>query len=319
MSMHLSPLAADLTQADQILGAGPRLMVGRHACTPDDPGFGERDRVTAFYLVFPLSATSVSVNGGHWLVKDRNQVVLLAPGDGYRRRPVSREGDVSGYLCLDHGLLADALGAEAPELLDALGEAMRFPTFAAAASPALVARQRALEARLAGDAASLLEIEERGLALAVQAIRECARAWSLRRRRYLAPRLGRGRRPTLHWEAVERAKAWLARHYDENVSLDALGAVACTAPTHLARIFRIQTGVSVHAWQTRLRLLHAVERLLDSPRPAIGDVAVDVGFAHHSHFSAHFQRSFGMSPSAFLAAPDRAVVAQAHRASAMPA
>jgi AraC family transcriptional regulator len=46
----------------------------------------------------------------------------------------------------------------------------------------------------------------------------------------------------------------------------------------------------------RLRLAVAVERLADGERN-IAALAVEVGFAHHSHFTARFHSVFGATPA----------------------
>lgn len=70
--------------------------------------------------------------------------------------------------------------------------------------------------------------------------------------------------------------------------------VACS-PFHLARIFRRATGLS--PWQAivRLRLRAALEPLLDEPQ-RIGEIALEAGFASHSHFDDAFRAEFGLAP-----------------------
>jgi AraC-like DNA-binding protein len=56
---------------------------------------------------------------------------------------------------------------------------------------------------------------------------------------------------------------------------------------------------SLHAYRTELRLRHALERLLER-REHITQIALDLGFSSHSHFTAAFRRAFGLTPSAFI-------------------
>jgi AraC-like DNA-binding protein len=116
-----------------------------------------------------------------------------------------------------------------------------------------------------------------------------------RRARQTAARSGtrRARR-----EIVERVRAVLARQPDGKLSLAALaGSVGCS-PFHLARTFRGLTGVPVHQHLLRLRLALALDRLAGGEEH-LSALALDLGFASHSHFATVFRRTFGVPPSAF--------------------
>jgi AraC family transcriptional regulator len=71
--------------------------------------------------------------------------------------------------------------------------------------------------------------------------------------------------------------------------------IGCS-PFHLAHVFRDVVGVSIRQYQIRARLAAALDEVLDSTR-GLSAIAIDAGFAHHSHFSAAFRRTFGVSPS----------------------
>ena len=55
------------------------------------------------------------------------------------------------------------------------------------------------------------------------------------------------------------------------------------------------TGETISRYVLHLRLGLALERLADGERD-ITALALDLGFAHHSHFSARFHRTFGLTP-----------------------
>ena len=65
---------------------------------------------------------------------------------------------------------------------------------------------------------------------------------------------------------------------------------------HLARVFKARTGFSLHAYRNQLRLRAALERLAE-PGVDLIDIALDLGFSSHSHFTDTFRRSFGKTPS----------------------
>ena len=63
----------------------------------------------------------------------------------------------------------------------------------------------------------------------------------------------------------------------------------------IERCFLAETGVAVGEWRRRMRLFHAL-RLLEAGG-SVTDVALEVGYATTSAFSAAFTREFGRSPT----------------------
>ena len=78
--------------------------------------------------------------------------------------------------------------------------------------------------------------------------------------------------------------------------LGTLGRALRCSPFHLARQFRAATGETISRYLLRLRLGAAVERLAEGERD-LAAPATDMGFAHHSHFSARFRGTFGITPT----------------------
>ena len=81
---------------------------------------------------------------------------------------------------------------------------------------------------------------------------------------------------------------------------------------HLAHRFRARTGLSLHAYRTHLRLREALRRIAE-PETSLTDLALDLGFASHSHFTDSFRRTFGRPPSAVRAAVRARGSAEARR------
>ncbi len=97
--------------------------------------------------------------------------------------------------------------------------------------------------------------------------------------------------------AVERAREFLAARFAENDSLAAIGRAAACSPYQLARLFRRHTGRTLHGYRTALRLAEALRRLEQGEHQLAG-LAAELGFSHHSHFSAVFRQAFGRPPAA---------------------
>jgi AraC family transcriptional regulator len=67
---------------------------------------------------------------------------------------------------------------------------------------------------------------------------------------------------------------------------------------HLAREFRRYFGMPVGSYIRRLRIAHAA-RLLRVPDMTISEIALDCGFASHSHLCREFKVQYGITPSEF--------------------
>ncbi|KAF1017030.1 MAG: HTH-type transcriptional regulator NimR [Stenotrophomonas maltophilia] len=82
--------------------------------------------------------------------------------------------------------------------------------------------------------------------------------------------------------------------------LDAMAAEAMMSRRTFTRLFREQTGVSVAQWRQQACLLAALLRLADGQ--PVTRVALDLGYASPSAFSAAFRRVLGQSPRDYLQA-----------------
>jgi AraC family transcriptional regulator len=96
--------------------------------------------------------------------------------------------------------------------------------------------------------------------------------------------------------AVERAREYIASAPENNDSLSEIASAVNCSPFHLARTFRRRTGQSLHRFRTGLRLAAAIERLRQGERDLTA-LALDLGYASHSHFSAVFRSRLGAPPS----------------------
>ena len=79
--------------------------------------------------------------------------------------------------------------------------------------------------------------------------------------------------------------------------LDAVAAQAGMSRRTFTRLFRDQTGLGFAQWRQQARLLAAVARLADGQ--PVTRVALDVGYASPSAFTAAFRRVLGEVPSAY--------------------
>ena len=79
--------------------------------------------------------------------------------------------------------------------------------------------------------------------------------------------------------------------------LDTVAAQAGMSRRTFTRLFRAQTGLGFAQWRQQARLLAAVARLADGQ--PVTRVALDLGYASPSAFTAAFRRVLGEVPSAY--------------------
>jgi AraC-like DNA-binding protein len=106
----------------------------------------------------------------------------------------------------------------------------------------------------------------------------------------------RGRRdPT-----VRRLREYLDAHATgpaDALALNRLAREAGLSRWHVLRVFAHAVGLPPHAYVMQRRIALA-KRALAAGRP-LAAVALDVGFAHQSHFTRHFSRVADMSPGRY--------------------
>jgi len=98
---------------------------------------------------------------------------------------------------------------------------------------------------------------------------------------------------------ASQAQLVIAESFTGKVTLEALAEQLDVSPFRLCRAFRQATGGSLHQHLTRLRLVTALEKLPEY-RDRLTDLALDLGFSSHSHFTQAFRAYFGSAPSAYL-------------------
>ncbi len=103
---------------------------------------------------------------------------------------------------------------------------------------------------------------------------------------------------------VALARAHIAAHYGENLTLDSLARVATVSPSHLIRLFKRQMGTTPHDYLLRYRISRAKELLAETTLTSAA-IARRVGFNSESNFSYRFKQIVGQGPRAYRqAAPE---------------
>lgn len=90
------------------------------------------------------------------------------------------------------------------------------------------------------------------------------------------------------------------RRTSELASVGALSRLAGLGPRALQRLFRLEVGASPKWVVRRHRLQEAAARLEQGDRLSLADLAAELGYADHAHFTRDFKAATGRVPSAFV-------------------
>jgi AraC family transcriptional regulator len=238
-----------------------------------------------FQVCFPYRGLFIWHVGGDDIVGDANQVLFVRSGEAYAVSEPARVGYGELIVTPAVPLLSDLAGTSDTGLSS-------HPLFARRNRRANATlqnlRSRVLHRATSGDR-DVLPIEE----LLIELLRCALRGDP-------PPLPPRG--PTLR--LIRRTKVFLEDHASSPIRLIDVARAVGISPAYLTDVFRRVEGVPLHRYLIQLRLARALVEL-----PHANDLtqlALQLGFSSHSHFSAAFRREFECTPSDFRALTRRA-------------
>ena len=101
---------------------------------------------------------------------------------------------------------------------------------------------------------------------------------------------------TRRMRALERVKEAIAIAPSNKWNVARLAKLANLSPFHLCHVFRQMVGTSIYDYVLQERLAKALDAVLDGDDD-LTTIALDAGFASHSHFTARFRSFFGCTPA----------------------
>ena len=268
------------------LFVGEWLQIGHIAVRPESSECGEVETSDFNVLALPLAGLFAKHDGPRrHAIATPSHALLISAGQPYR---LSFPGCI-GDRCLALRLTSEALAHVVPDAMAGVGfDEARFASHALLPPELMLARSQ-LWHDLASREVDALEAEERGIALLEAALRAARRQFvAPRRSRLIGGADGRQRRVARTVEAVcaQPQRKW---------TLGELADLASLSPGHLAHVFRDEMGISVYSFVVRSRLAGALDAVLDTD-VGLTEIALDAGFASHSHFTAKFRAMFGRTP-----------------------
>jgi AraC family transcriptional regulator len=265
------------------------IAIGTWQCRPSQPEFpgGWMAKPT---FVFPRTCVEITQEGEESIVVDPNVAVLYRGAQEYSRRAVDPAGDRCEWFEFDPRWVSEIVDGVDPKAATDASPIKH--THAPATSEAYLLQRMLTRYVVAHPEPDQVLIEETLMRLAVSVLRAAHGT---------DPKRSDIKRE--HRVLVDDAKAYLALHYSEQISLADVGQAVGASPFHLARLFRRLTGRTIHGHLSNLRLRAALEGL-EQGSSNITEVALEVGFASHSHLTKVFRDHFGMTPSRYRQPPD---------------
>ncbi|MEO7455923.1 MAG: AraC family transcriptional regulator [Gemmatimonadaceae bacterium] len=98
-----------------------------------------------------------------------------------------------------------------------------------------------------------------------------------------------------HCALAREAKALMAVSIADPHPIAQVARALHTSPFHLAHVFRTEVGSSPHKYLVQLRIIAALVQLRAGARD-LSKLALELGFCHHSHFTAVFRNAVGYTP-----------------------
>lgn len=100
------------------------------------------------------------------------------------------------------------------------------------------------------------------------------------------------------YERIDTVFAYITRHLEGDISLEATAELVGMTPTSFSRFFRAAAGRTFSDTVRRLRIVRACQLLAEDSSPVI-DVALRVGYRNLSNFNRQFRAETGTTPSLY--------------------
>lgn len=283
---------------DKVIYQSPHLTIGLFRARPWEPRFENSGPIKGYLLVFPRTSVSITHVGREPVITSPNVVMFYNLGQEYRRGKVSERGDVCEWFSFHPSVIVEALKGYDQSAEDRADRP--FPFTHGPSDPQTFFHQRMVVEHLLHDKHPEPLFVEETLYQVLD--------------RSLANRYGRKTRPEArqinleHKELTRATQRLLATRFHEPLTLEDIGNILNYSQYHLARIFRQQTGETIHQYLDQLRVRTALEELTAGEKDLTA-LAYAIGYSSHSHFTHAFKRTFGCLPSSIRERPHAQVLA----------
>jgi AraC family transcriptional regulator len=240
----------------------------------------DEECATSTHLIFPYRGVYVHHVGNSRTVVEASQVLFINADEPYRVSHPIKGGDSTLSIRVEPETLLELAPArhQHPKGRSAFD---RSGTGADSRTQQLAATVRQ---RLHQGTVDALGAEE----LTLELVRH-----TLGEKRWRAPNSsGAGPR-----RLADRVKLLLSSDLGRRWTLSEAAKSVGVSPVYLTQAFKRVEDVPLYRYHLRLRLARALDLLADYDD--LTNLALDLGFTSHSHFTAAFRKVYGVTPSAF--------------------
>jgi AraC family transcriptional regulator len=274
----------DMSIVRRTLHSVESLSVGHVVARPSSSKHGDIELQPVNILVLPLAGVFAKHDGPHrHVVATPNHAAFIAAGRPYR---ISYPGKI-GDRCLTMRFPDEVLEQILPGALPRQTSGTPLLASCALVPPRLMLARNLLWSEYARGGWDPLEVEEAAGGILASALHLLHDGEG----RKSSPRAA-GR------DIAETLKEAIALNPARKWTLAELAKLSGVSAFHLSRMFKQETGTSIYRYVLRERLAVALDALL-ATGANLTAIALETGFASHSHFTARFHAFFGLTPIAF--------------------
>ena len=261
---------SSLPQPSQVIYEDRYIRAGQFTIAPEHPDFAHAGSMTHPTLVFPRYPVAIQLEDQPLFAADQHRITLYNKGQKYRRQALGRSGDQCDWV----------------EFLPAYFQAFRATQRLSPDAPFKLAYL---------DTSTAQFLTERRIFNQLQQANPPSGSEVLS---FFQPLISTAVTQPCderqHLDLVEAVRCLIGQRFTENDSIEAFARTLGVSTFHLCRVFKQMTRTTLHQYRNQLRLYYGADRL----KTGIGlaDLALELGFSSHSHFSTAFLQLFGMSP-----------------------
>ena len=104
------------------------------------------------------------------------------------------------------------------------------------------------------------------------------------------------------WEQIQKTIEYVEEHLGEELNIESLAKMAALSPFYYQRLFSRLVKKPVAEYVKLRRMAKAAEALLQKDQRIL-DIALELGFSSHEHFTRTFKDTFGMTPEEYRKNP----------------
>lgn len=97
---------------------------------------------------------------------------------------------------------------------------------------------------------------------------------------------------------MNHMKQYIEEHFAEDLTIKKLAKIANISEFHFSRVFKKETGYTIHEYIVKIRINHA-KSMLQVSNLTLKEIGYQCGFSNESSFSTIFKKHTGTTPGAF--------------------